>query len=34
VPPVGSGYLDPSAVSSLVDALDAFNNSVPCAPTD
>jgi len=34
VPPVGSGYLDPSAVSSLVDALDAFNSSVPCAPTD
>jgi hypothetical protein len=31
VPPVGSGYLAPSAVSSLVAALDAFNNSAPCA---
>jgi len=31
VPPVGSGYLSPSSTSSLVDALDQFNNTAECA---
>jgi cysteine-rich repeat protein len=34
VPPIGSGYLSPSSTSSLVGALDGFNNSTgnTCAP--
>jgi hypothetical protein len=28
VPPVGNGFLDPSAVSALVDALDDFNSGI------
>jgi cysteine-rich repeat protein len=31
VPPVGNGYLSPSSTSSLVGALDQFNNTAECA---
>jgi len=30
VPPIGSGYLSPSSTSSLVEALDQFNNNGEC----
>ena len=33
IPPVGSGSLDPSAVSSLVAALDAFNSGLSGVPS-
>ena len=32
IPPIGDGYLSPSSTSSLVDALDDFNNTGECKP--